>query len=95
MKVFWLITLAVCFGYIRNMFPKVVKAAKDSYGECYFKCKNSIECHKGAGNFVAPLVNAICAKLIQITAQNVCVMNIEIKIPQWGNKLFIIFPNNK
>ena len=37
MKVFWLITLAVCFGYIRNMFPKVVKAAKDSYGECYFK----------------------------------------------------------
>lgn len=49
MKWFWLITLAVCFGYIRNMFPKVVKAAKDSYGECYFKCKNSIECNKRCG----------------------------------------------
>ena len=31
---------------------------------------------KGVGNFAAPLGSAICAKLIQITAQNVCVMNI-------------------
>lgn len=31
------------------MFPKVIRAAKDSYGECYFKCKNSVECCKRCG----------------------------------------------
>lgn len=51
MKILWLIALAMCFSYIRNMLPKVIKAAKESYGECYFKCKNSMECHKRCGQF--------------------------------------------
>lgn len=51
MKIFWLTALALCFCYIREMLPKVINAIKDSYGECNFKCKNSVECDKRCGQF--------------------------------------------
>lgn len=51
MRIFWLIAFAMCFGYMRDTLPKIIKAVKKSYGECYFKCKNSIDCDKRCGQF--------------------------------------------